>query len=203
MRLPRPTFRKAAGAAIRDERGVAALEMATTAPVFILMFFGMAELGQGLIASRRVTHACSALGDLVAQASILHNADEQDAFSAASDIMTPMSTASLKLRVTSITGVSQGNGSGNNGTNCNPTGKVKPIVDWSDGNNGWSGYTAGVAVPVTLPAGLICNAGDTIILSEASYNYTSPVGYVLPNGLAFTRSSYLRPRQGTVQRANP
>lgn len=175
----------------RDRRGVAAVEFALVTPMMILMFFGMVELGQGLIAARRVTHACSALGDLVAQDDVLHDSEMSDAFSAASDILTPLPTSTLQLRVTSVTRDSKGN---NN-------------VDWSNvsASSTWSTYPQNQPLPasVVVPTGLLVNSGDTIILSEASYNYTSPIGYVLPTGMAFQRAAYLRPRQGSVQRATP
>lgn len=188
MRVPRPApSRRRLRALARAEGGVAALEFAMIAPVMILMFFGMAELGQGLIAARRVTHACSALGDLVAQDDNLHDSEVTNVFAAAADILAPMPTAKLNMRVTSITADKNGH----------------PLVDWSEGYGAWSGDPKGVAPPQTLPTGLVSNPGDTIILAEAGYTYTSPIGYVLPNGMSFQRAAYLRPRQGSVQRTSP
>lgn len=165
-----------------DRTGVAGLEFAMIAPLMVVMLFGAAELGQGLTASRRVSHADAALGDLVAQASTVTTSDLSDCFSAATDILAPLPTGPLKMRVTSLTGDSNGN----------------PKVDWSAGYGGLAPYTKNAAPPVSLPAGLITAQGDTIILSEAQYAYTSPIGYVLPSGLSFNRSAYLRPRKGTV-----
>ena len=171
--------------ALRDRRGVAALEFALIAPIMIVMFFGISELGQGLLAERRVSHATSSLGDLAAQLQNVAQSDADDMFAASADILAPLSTTPLKLRVTSVTGNSKG----------------LPKVDWS--------YSSGMAVlndcdaSPTLPGGLVTAPGETIILSEAQYKFTSPVGYILPNGINFTRSSYLRPRYGAVVRTTP
>lgn len=173
---------------LRDRRGVAALEFAMIAPVMIVMFFGIAELGQGLIAERRVSHATSALGDLAAQGQSIGASSADDMFAASTDIMAPLPANPLKLRVSSVTGDSKG----------------KPKVDWSyvSAGSGLSAY-GDCTSPPTLPAGLVTAAGETVILSEAQYQFTSPVGYILPSGIAFTRSSYLRPRYGQVSRTSP
>lgn len=173
---------------LRDRRGVAALEFAMIAPVMIVMFFGIAELGQGLIAERRVSHATAALGDLAAQGNAITQASADDMFAASADIMAPMTTTPLKLRVSSVTGDSKG----------------VPKVDWSyvSATSGWSKYND-CTVPPTLPTGLVTAPGETVVLAESQYQFTSPVGYVLPDGIAFTRSSYLRPRYGQVSRDTP
>ena len=88
----------------RDRRGIAALEFALIAPIMILMFFGISELGQGLLAERRVSHATSSLGDLAAQLNQIAQSDADDMFNASADIMSPLTTTPLKLRVSSITG---------------------------------------------------------------------------------------------------
>ena len=182
MRAPRPTSPLAL---LRDRRGVAALEFAMIAPIMILMFFGISELGQGLLAERRVSHATSSLGDLAAQLQNVAQSDADDMFAASADIMAPLNTTPLLLRVSSVTGDSKGN----------------PKVDWS--------YASGLtkygdcSTPPTLPAGLVTAAGETVILSESQYQFTSPVGYILPNGITFKRSSYLRPRYGAVIRTTP
>ena len=180
-----PSLRARLLARLRDRRGVAALEFAMIAPVMILMFFGISELGQGLLAERRVSHATSSLGDLAAQLQNIAQSDADDMFAASTDIMAPLTTTPLKLRVSSVTGNSKG----------------LPKIDWSYAS-GLTKY-ADCATPPTLPAGLVTAPGETVILSEAQYQFTSPVGYVLPNGISFNRSSYLRPRYGAVTRTTP
>lgn len=155
------------------------------APVMILMFFGIAEVGQAVIAQRRVGHATSALGDLAAQGQTINTTTVNEMFAAASDTMAPLATTPLKLRVSSVTGDTNGN----------------PKVDWSFPYNGLSAYAKG-STPPTLPAGLVTAQGESVILSESQYQFTSPVGYVLPTGIAFARSFYLRPRYGFVTPVN-
>ena len=54
---------------IADRRGVSAVEFALVAPILVLLYFGLVELSQAATADRRLAHATSAVGDLVAQAS--------------------------------------------------------------------------------------------------------------------------------------
>jgi Flp pilus assembly protein TadG len=162
----------------RDNRGVSAVEFALIAPFMILTYFGLAELAGGMMAQRRVSHAASAVGDLVGQSDSLTDAQKNDIFAAASNIVAPFPTTPLKLRITSISGNASG----------------QPRVDWSDGSTGLTAY-AHCATVAGFPTGLISASGENVIMAEATYVYTSPVSKVLPNGLSFSEKFYLRPRK--------
>lgn len=166
----------------RDRRGVSAVEFALIAPILILIYFGLAELAQGMTVQRRVSHAAAAVGDLVSQndANAITTAQMTDMFAAASKIVDPYPTAPLKLRITSVSG--------------NATGA--PRVDWSDGAVGLPAYVHCATIP-GFPATLITTAGENVIMAEATYTYTSPVSKVLPNGLNFSEKFYLKPRKVT------
>ena len=183
------TLRKAGGRRIfarfrRDRRGVSALEFALIAPILILVYFGMAELSEAMMAQRRVSHATSAMGDLVAQHDNaqmpMHlNTDVPNVLAAATDILAPFPTAPLNLRMTSV--VVQSDGS--------------TKVDWSAAQGtALPQYAQGTSI--TVPSGLISTTqGDSVIMVESSYHYTSPIGYVLPGGLNFGETFYLKPRK--------
>ena len=177
--MSRAVVTRLLGRFVRDERGVSLLEFSFIAPVMILMFFGVAELGQGLVAQRRTQHVSSAIGDLTAQAATVSTADMSNIFDAGQQVMAPLPTTPLAMRVTSVT------------TNASSV----PKVDWSDARN----MTANtVGATYALPTGLTTGPSQTVIVSEATYNYTPPVKYVLPNGMQFSLKSYLVPRTGTV-----
>lgn len=160
----------------RDRRGVSAVEFALIAPAMVACYFGMAEITQALLAERKAAHAASAIGDLVAQSSSVSSADITDIFAIASTIMSPYSTSTLKMRVSSLTADSTG----------------KPKVDWSTGS-GLTALTAGATV-TGVPTGLM-TAGQSIVMSEVTYSYDSPVDVMMPNAVTFTRKFYLRPRK--------
>ena len=52
----------------KDRRGVAAVEFALIAPAMVLLYCGLVELCQAVIAERKANHVASAIGDLVTQA---------------------------------------------------------------------------------------------------------------------------------------
>jgi Flp pilus assembly protein TadG len=157
----------------RDERGVSAVEFALLAPVLIAFYFGMAEFCQGFMAQKRMGHVSAMVADLVAQEETVAIANLDDIFDIGSLIMKPFATAALKQRVSSVTRTS---------------GVAR--VDWSRGD----GMTArAVNSTITLPTDLIAN-GESVIVSEATYDYDSPVDYFMPGITRFSHIYYLRPR---------
>jgi len=162
----------------RDNRGVSAVEFALIAPLMILTYFGLAELAGAMMAQRRVSHAASAVGDLVAQSESVTNAQKDDIFAAATNIVSPFATGTLQMRITSISGNASGN----------------PRVDWSDSYNGFA-TLAHCAVVAGLPTGLISTAGENVLMAEASYTYTSAVAKIKPGGFVFSEKFYLKPRK--------
>lgn len=162
----------------RDRRGVSAVEFALIVPVMMLMYFGLGELCEAMMAQRRCAHAISAIGDLATQSAALSSSDVSDIFSAASLIMAPFSTTPLKLRLTSVT--------------MNSSNVAK--VDWSCTQGGASAYTAGTTY-TGLPANVLSASGDSVVVADGSYTWTSPAKYVLPNGLTFNEIFYLKPRK--------
>lgn len=160
----------------RDRRGVSAVEFALIAPAMVASYFGMAEITQALLAERKAAHAASAIGDLVSQSSSVSSSDITDIFSIAATIMQPYSTTTLKMRVSSVTADSAG----------------VAKVDWSSGS-GLTALTSGSTV-TDIPGGVI-SAGQSVVMSEVTYSYDSPVDMMMPNAVTFSRKFYLRPRK--------
>jgi Flp pilus assembly protein TadG len=159
----------------RDRRGVAAVEFALIAPVAISLYMGFAELTMAMMADRRVAHAAAVVGDLVAQSPSVSPGDVTDIFQVGAAILSPFASTPLKMRITSI--VADANG--------------VPKMSWSQG----SGMTVMPAGTVAgFPPNLL-NAGDSVIQADVSYAYASPLGMILPNGITFSNTFYLKPRQ--------
>lgn len=158
-----------------DRRGVSAVEFALLAPVMITFYFGLAEFCQGYMSQKRVSHTASAIADLVAQSPTVTKDQLDDMIALSALVMKPFSTATLTTRVSSIT------------RDANGIAKV----DWSRG----SGIAPRASKStVTVPADLIAN-GASLIMAETTYDYSSPVKYVLPNVVKFSNVFYLLPRQ--------
>lgn len=159
----------------RDVAAVAAVEFAFIAPILVVMYFGLADLTEGFIAQRRVAHAGSAVGDLVAQSSAITASQVADIFTAGQLIVAPFPTAPLEQRVTSITA----------DANDNQT------VTWSQASGGMSPMTAGASV--TLPPGTV-SANESVVMSEVEYVYTSSIGESFKAPITFANTYYFHPR---------
>lgn len=168
---PRPgLFRRLRG----DRRGVSAVEFAMLAPVIISLYFGLAEVCQGFMAQKRAGHAAAMVGDLVAQRDVITSDEIDDAFEIGDLIMKPFPSTTLNIRVSSVT-------RGNDDVNR---------VDWSRG----SGMAArAVGTTVILPAGVV-ERGQSVVFAESTYDYDSPVDYLMPTITRYSHSFYLRPR---------
>ncbi|SFS38065.1 TadE/TadG family type IV pilus assembly protein [Brevundimonas viscosa] len=158
---------------VGDERGVSAVEFAMIAPVMIFFYFGLAEFCQGYMAQKRMGHASAMVADLVAQEESVTAATVDDIFDIGGLIMKPFPVAALKQRVSSVM----------------RTDGVARVV-WSRGD-GMTSRTVGSTV--TLPADLIAD-GESVVMSEATYDYDSPADYLMPAVTQFSHSYYLRPR---------
>ena len=159
----------------RDRRGMAAVEFALIAPVMVLLYCGLAEFTMAMMAERRVAHSASVIADLVAQTPQVKSGELTDIFTVGGSILNPFPTTPLKMRITSV--VADVNG--------------VPKVSWSQGQ-GLSALT--VNSTVTVPNNLLA-AGDSVVMADVQYAYTSPLQIVLPDALAFTSTFYLKPRR--------
>lgn len=161
-----------------DTRGVSAVEFALILPLVLLIFFAMVEVSQGLNANRKLTLTVRAMSDLIAQATSVTSTDVNNVFSAASSIMQPLSTLTLKSRISAI--------------NIDADGVTK--VDWSRGS-GMAQRSKGEVV--SIPAGLRI-AGTQLIWSETEYVFAPPVGYFLTGPITMTDQFFARPRQSNT-----
>lgn len=168
---------------LEDRRGSAAVEFALIAPIMLLLYFGMADITQGLLANRRAGHVTTAIGDLVAQSSSLKQSQIEDIFDLAAPLMNPMQTATLSIRVTSVS------------IDANKA----ATVAWSQarGDNlaalGQGTTATGVPTAMALP-------GESLVRADTKYIYTSPLQKALPNPITFEHTVWLKPRSAAVLR---
>jgi Flp pilus assembly protein TadG len=163
---------------LKDDRGSAAVEFAFVAPLMILLYYGLSETTIGMICDRRASHVASTVGDLVAQDTQVTSSEMTDVFNVGKAIIAPFPTTTLSMRITSIKADSSGN----------------PQVVWSKVSG--TGFSVRTGAVSGVPTGLLAS-GETAILSEVSYSYTSPLAKTLPTPITFTQKYYLKPRKVT------
>jgi len=174
-----------------SRKGVAAIEFALIAPILIMIYIGLAELGLGMMASRRTSHLGATIGDLVSQSESVTLANINDIFDIGTSILEPFAAGNnLQLRVSCV----------RMGTDN------QAHVYWSDARN-WlgaayqeiiDGTTGTVITDITtdqLPV------GENIIMTEVRYQYQAPVTKFLPAPVTFSYRFLHHPRSaGMVER---
>jgi Flp pilus assembly protein TadG len=166
----------------RDRRGVSAIEFAMIAPLLILMYVGLAEVGNALTIYRRAATVAMTAADLTAQTKSLKTADLKDIVGASSSILAPYAATSptpLKIVISSV--VADQNNSGK--------------VAWSYASNGAT--ARGVNSAYTVPNGLT-EAGTSVIVSEITYAFTPLLDLpqiFSPGAFDIKRTFYSRPRR--------
>lgn len=163
----------------RDRRGVSAVEFALIAPVLIVMYCGLAELTQAMMAQRRLSNIASQMGDLVAQGAQTGPLKTADIFKIGEITMSPFPLSGLKMCLASITSDSTG----------------KDTVAWAQTSGSMTNCPTKGSTITTVPVGVL-PASQSVILARASYTYTSPIKLVMPGTMTFNRTYYLRPRKG-------
>ncbi len=191
-----PYFRTLGRRAIRDSQGVAAVEFALIAPLMIMLFVGLAQLSSAIIASRHTSHASSSLGDLVSQCQNISDSDLTNIFAAASDILAPLpvTTTILNQRVSSIE-VVDANGTTQSQWSQSCGGAPSGTPSACTASTVLAPYSQKQAV--TLPANLVSNQGDSVIMSETKYTYNFPLK-IMNNLFTFDDLAYFKPRKSTL-----
>ena len=159
---------------LRDKRGISAVEFAMLLPLMVTLYLGGVEVSQAVAIDRKVTLIARSLGDLVAQATTVTNADMSNILNASTAIIVPYQDAKLKITVSSVV------------IDVNGVAKVA----WSDTKNGTA---RAVGTTVTLPAALNV-ASTSLIWAESQYAYTPTVGYVITGTMNLKDQIYMRPR---------
>ena len=162
-----------------NKSGLAAVEFALLLPVMITLFFGVVEVSLALACRADVTNVASTAADLVAQKSSISTSDMSDVWSAMSAILYPYNTSVAQITVSSI--------KYDTTTNSLTSGKVA----WSCTKNGTART---VNATVTLPSGLMV-ANGSVIMSEITYNYTSPTTKIITGTKVMTNTFYTKPRR--------
>ena len=103
--MPKPSRIVACAGAIRDVRGVAAVEFALILPLILILYVGALDVTRAVLASRNVDLLSRTISDIVSQQSTTSATSSSTVsliFGAATSVMAPYSTTGLKLTVSAV-----------------------------------------------------------------------------------------------------
>ena len=152
-----------------SERGVTVIEFAMVLPVMIILFIGLVEFSEAFTISRKLATAATTVSDLVAQETSISCADLDKIKLAADEIVKPYGP--MNLVIVSVVADAENNTS----------------VAWS--------RPAGTAT-YTLPETGLTDANSSLIVAEASYNFTPTIGHFLGT-FPITGRAFFRPRMSS------
>jgi Flp pilus assembly protein TadG len=159
---------------VDEKSGLAALEFAIIAPMMILLVFGSVDLIDTLGANKRAQNAAASIADVVSRDDAVSNAEVTGLWAALDVLMYPDPGASMKMRVSSVRIESA----------------TSARVVWSEGR----GMTARVAnTTVALPAQMM-TPGTSVIMTESSFPYTAPLGFLHSGLMNLEHEAYRRSR---------
>lgn len=169
----------------KSKSGLAAVEFAFVVPIMLAFFFGVAELGDYILAARKVANIASTAADLTSQTPSVDNAEMNDIMNALVVIMRPLDPSTSTIRISSIV-------ANNNG---------QLTVRWSEARR-TSAYGAGTAAPAWIPAAVV-PANQSVIVAEVTVRYQTLFGQYLRSGMVISDNFFLRPRRSVeVARLN-
>jgi Flp pilus assembly protein TadG len=175
----------------RDNEAVAAVEFALIVPFLIMLYFGSIEAAALYTVDKRIDSISSTIGDLVAQ----WDPDEgslstgtsgrlTDYLNAATGIMSPYSTADLKIVVTLVQ-VKDDGSTRIVWSEANAAGTAKATTDYPDLE------LSGNAEMNTV------SRGGCVVAAEVTYNYLPILGQVFTVALDLKHTNYFLPRFGS------
>lgn len=143
---------------LTSQSGLAATEFALILPIIAVIFFGMLETSDAMMANRRLINAANSLVDLIGQESEVSAAQVDDVMTGVTRMLEPTVNSSLVMKVTSVV--------------QNATQPTQIDVVWSRDNTKGTPYAAGSKF-TKLDDGTIVHKGASLVVVEVEYNYSS------------------------------
>ncbi|MFK7793357.1 MAG: TadE/TadG family type IV pilus assembly protein [Devosiaceae bacterium] len=159
----------------KERRGVAAIEFGLIAPFMIALWLGGIELSQAVSADRKVSHASSALADLITQQNNLTGAELDDIMDATQAIIMPFDVGNLTIQVA--------------GVEIDNNGDTE--IMWSEARNGTAPAVGGV---YDIPAPLII-PNSFLVVANLTYSHTPATTTAITGPIELSDDFYLRPRR--------
>lgn len=157
-----------------NDRAIAAVEFALVLPLMLFVFVGVAQVGEAIEISRKVTVTTRIVTDLVTQYATVTPTTLTTVLSDSSEVIAPYSPSNLVITVSEIS--------------TNASGAA--TVTWSSSLNG-TALTKGANF--TLPSALDQD-NVSLIYGQVTYTFTPVLGYKIIGTIPITDQIYMSPR---------
>lgn len=158
---------------LRDRAGTAAVEFALLLPIMTTLLFGLFEGANAVMAYMKCIAATQTIVDLVTQQQTVNSTDIDNFYTAGQLVMSPFPQAPLGISITSVT------------FDIN-TGAAAQA--WQQTRN-----SSPMGNSTTLAAGY-GQKGESVVIVQGTYTYTSLLHYVMPGSITMTQIGFSRPR---------
>jgi len=163
---------------VRDRRAVAVVEFAIVMPLMLMLTMGTFEATRAVRAKMKADFAAQTFADLIAAQNAVDSVALTNFCNGAQMVMVPYTTTSLKAAIASVT----------NGA-----------VDWTDTS---CGSASAISNPTSVATTLSGGGGNSVIIVQTTYSYTSPLSYLMPASITLTQTAFARPRNVTTVQKN-
>jgi Flp pilus assembly protein TadG len=163
-----------------NDRAIAAVEFAVILPLMLFVFVGVAQVGQAIEISRKVTVTTRIVTDLVTQYSNVSCSTLNAVLAASAQVIAPYASSNLTITVSEI-----------------QTKSSKATMLWTGALSG--GATMTCSTPssnFTLPSQLV-QSGSTAsyyIYGQVTYGFTPVLGYKIIGTIPIYDQIYMSPR---------
>lgn len=183
---------------VRNSRGVSAIEFAFILPMMMTLLYAIYEGAQYVRVNMQLANATASIADLIAQQSA-------GVTSGTSGVLGNFCKAGQLMMTPFSTGTTSGAGAFSvamvSVTNYSSTGVT---VDWESDRSCAAAATSVGATAKTLatsPTNLLPNAGtpgDSVIIVQATYQYSSLMQYLISGIFTVSQTAFARPRSNVT-----
>lgn len=183
-------LRRNLGSLFRDRSGSMLVELAVVAPVCAMILLGTFDMAQYILLNQKLNRAATTMADLVSQPSTITEAELNQLFAAAQQLVEPFDLpGNGRVIVSSIS---------------RPAGE-DPRIDWQ--REGGSLLSASSHIGVAdgepnMPNGFVFLDNESVIAAEVFFSFEPVIfsGFI-PSGV-IRHSSFRRPRLGVLSTLN-
>ncbi len=160
-----------------NDQAIAAVEFAVILPLMLFVFVGVAQVGQAIEISRKVTVTTRIVTDLVTQYSSVSCSTLNTVLAASAQVIAPYSATNLAITVSEISTNSSG----------------AATVTWTSSQNSTTSTCSQPGSKFTLPSALDQDS-ISLIYGQVTYSFTPVFGYKIIGTIPISDQIYMSPR---------